>query len=209
MIPIDEIDVGGKDSDKEAYKKNANEPLVLGADESPTVLIEVRFEATNNYTQVNYPVKVKSESKFAQPFTLKLHKQSTYTVRVKLTSTAKDLNVDSIEEMSIEGARVVFEAPRKLKGGEHGIRQKGKWNMPVKAQATADTTRHALPFLMNIKVSRRGRSLVAKFHEEIQAKIYSNNVNNMNTGQALIHLMLGCDIKTQSSGGINYVVAQQ
>jgi len=47
---------------------------------------------------------------------------------------------------------------------------------------------------------------LATFLDEIQVKIYSENVSNIHTGQHLEFLMLGCDLKTQSSGGINYVI---
>jgi len=63
MVPIDEIDVGGLNSDVARLKTLPQEPLVFGEGESPTVLIELHFEATNNYTRQKYPIKVKSEKK--------------------------------------------------------------------------------------------------------------------------------------------------
>jgi len=205
MVPIEEIDVGGLNSDLARMNQLKNEPLVLGEGESPTVLIELHFEATNNYTRNKYPIKVKSEKKFAQPWTLKLHKQSTYDVKVKLSTTAHDLNIDGIEDMTIEGTKVVTKPPKILKQ-EQGVSVRGTWNLPVTAHSTADTHRHALPLHMVIKVSRRNKFLMATFNDAIQAKIYSENVNNIHTGQALEYLMLGCDLKTQSSGGINYII---
>jgi len=205
MVLIDEIDVGGLDSDQR-LKSLPQEPLVFPEGESPSVLIELHFEATNNYTRAQYPVKVKSEKKFAQPWTLKLHKQSTYELKIKLTTTAHELNIDGIEEMTIEGSKVVTKSPKPLKNGENGIIVKGTWNLPVKAHTTTDTFRHPLPLLMVIKVSRRHKVLQATFHDEIQAKIYSENVKNIHDGQKLEYLMLGCDLKSQSSGGINYIV---
>jgi len=205
MVPIEELDVGGLNSD-ERLKNIPQEPLILGEGESPSVLIELHFEATNNYTRLKYPVKVKSEKKFAQPWTLKLHKQSTYEIKIKLTTTAPELNIDGIEEVSIEGSKVITQPPKSLKNGEHGVMVKGTWNLPVKAHTTADTFRHPLPFKMVIRVSRRHKFLLATFHDEIQAKIYSENVKNIHDGQALEYLMLGCDLKSQSSGGINYIV---
>jgi len=145
------------------------------------------------------------KKKFAQPWTLKLHKQSTYEIKTKLSTTASDLNIEGIEDFSIEGVKVITQTPKKLKS-EQGISVKGTWNLPVKAHTTADTYRHPLPVKLVLKVSRRNKVLLATFHDEIQVKIYSENVKNIHDGQALMYLMLGCDLKTQSSGGINYIV---
>jgi len=205
LVPIDEVDVGGLNSDIERKKTLPEEPLILREDESPTVLIELHFEATNNYTRQKYPIKVKSEKKFEQPWTLKLHKQTTYEIKVKLTTTSPDIDIDGIEDMSIEGAKVTNKSSSLIKG-EHGIYVKGTWNLPIKAHTTADTQRHPLPLTMVIKISRRNKVLLATFKDQIQAKIYSENISNIHTGQPLLYLMLGCDLKTQSSGGINYIV---
>ena len=54
LVPIDAVDVGGLTSDVDRPK---TERLILGPGQSPTVLIELHFEATNNYTKQKYPIK--------------------------------------------------------------------------------------------------------------------------------------------------------
>ena len=67
LLPIDEIDVGGKDSDIEHAKKLAGETLILDPQETPTISIKLKWNARNNFTKEDYPVKGKySGSAFPQ-----------------------------------------------------------------------------------------------------------------------------------------------
>jgi len=175
--------------------------------ESPVVNIEIYLESIDK-SKTRLPVRVKMEdkAKFASMYTVKLHKQTTYKLRVVITPSPA-FHVAGVEEFKFENHRVKLKQESgKAVGAAYEI--EGEWNVPSSAIATSDAVRHIVPIHLSFKVCRntnKEESSVISFIESFQAKIYNGEVSNAQTGNILNSFSTACNIKTHDAiSGISY-----